>query len=173
MMLKLMVAVAASAVLGAAAMVGVAAPASADEVWTQGIGRASADAECPMTTDHEAAEGWSPWAPSWDWWPNGGQGGYVCQRSIVWAMSPVGAGCQWLAPFYLDFGTGWSVPRGTRGYHDAACTDRAELAVEFYNMVYAGDESSAEALCREIFGDNAGVEQAPSNPRIRACLTPP
>jgi hypothetical protein len=39
--------------------------------WVQAYGRANADATC--------LEGWNP---SWDLWPNGGTGGFVCQRSI-------------------------------------------------------------------------------------------
>jgi hypothetical protein len=41
------------------------------EYWTQGVGRASADATCD-----------AGWAPSWDYWPNGGTGGWVCVREV-------------------------------------------------------------------------------------------
>jgi hypothetical protein len=49
------------------------------------VGRASADAPCPANTDEESAAGWSPWAPSYAEWPNGGKGGFVCDRAITWA----------------------------------------------------------------------------------------
>ena len=39
--------------------------------WVQGYGRGSAADAC--------LDGWSP---SWEQWPNGGRGGYVCTRSI-------------------------------------------------------------------------------------------
>jgi hypothetical protein len=39
--------------------------------WVQGYGRASADETC--------TEGWSP---SWDYWVNDGNGGWVCVRSV-------------------------------------------------------------------------------------------
>jgi hypothetical protein len=41
------------------------------EYWTQGYGRASADATCD-----------AGWAPSWDYWPNDGKGGWVCVREV-------------------------------------------------------------------------------------------
>jgi hypothetical protein len=40
-------------------------------IWVQGYGRASVDVTCD--------EGW---APSWDQWPNDGQGGWVCTRVV-------------------------------------------------------------------------------------------
>lgn len=48
-------------------------PVAAQSVpdWVQAYGRSGKDAPC--------LEGWTP---SWDQWPNGGTGGFVCQRSI-------------------------------------------------------------------------------------------
>lgn len=40
-------------------------------MWVQAFARANADASCP-----------DGWTASWDQWPNGGEGGFVCQRSI-------------------------------------------------------------------------------------------
>ena len=40
-------------------------------VWNQSYARANQDEEC--------AAGWSP---SWDFWPNGGTGGWVCNRTV-------------------------------------------------------------------------------------------
>jgi hypothetical protein len=56
------------------ATVGTAADAQAPlpiPDWIQAYGRASSDASCN-----------SGWNPSWQEWPNGGRGGYVCTRSI-------------------------------------------------------------------------------------------
>ena len=40
-------------------------------MWQQSVGRASAAAACPVN-----------FTPSWDFWPNGGTGGYVCNRFV-------------------------------------------------------------------------------------------
>ena len=40
-------------------------------IWHQAIGRSSADAQCPNGYD-----------PSWQSWPNGGQGGWTCVRDV-------------------------------------------------------------------------------------------
>jgi hypothetical protein len=40
-------------------------------VWMQAVGRSAPDASCP-----------DGFAPSWDTWPNGGKGGYVCNRFV-------------------------------------------------------------------------------------------
>ena len=40
-------------------------------MWQQTIGRASATATCP-----------DGYTGSWDTWPNGGKGGYVCNKFL-------------------------------------------------------------------------------------------
>lgn len=39
--------------------------------WMQAVGRSSSDASCP-----------DGFTPSWDTWPNGGKGGWVCNRFV-------------------------------------------------------------------------------------------
>jgi predicted outer membrane repeat protein len=50
-------------------------PAQLPPTWYQAISRGSADA-CP-----------TGYAPSWAQWPNGGQGGYTCEASVVYDPS--------------------------------------------------------------------------------------
>ena len=64
-----------------------AIPASADQVWHQSVGRASAAATCPDLSTAEQSAGWSRWGASWEQWANGGKGGFTCSRSITWAFS--------------------------------------------------------------------------------------
>jgi len=58
-----------------------ASPAAADQIWYQSVGRASETAACEKSTVAELAAGWTQWAPSWAKWGNGGNGGFVCDRS--------------------------------------------------------------------------------------------
>ncbi len=46
-------------------------------LWHLSLGRASADAPCP-----------AGYSPSWDYWPNNGTGGYVCNR-VVFGDEPL------------------------------------------------------------------------------------
>ena len=46
-------------------------PANPKLMWQQANGRASSTASCP-----------DGYTPSWDFWPNGGTGGYVCNRFV-------------------------------------------------------------------------------------------
>jgi hypothetical protein len=46
-------------------------------LWHLSIGRASADAACP-----------NGYSPSWDYWPHGGTGGFVCNR-VVFGDEPL------------------------------------------------------------------------------------
>ncbi len=46
-------------------------PPAPSPMWQQAIGRASDTATCP-----------DGYTPSWDTWPNGGKGGYVCNRFV-------------------------------------------------------------------------------------------
>ena len=70
--------------------------ASGDEVWHQSYPRGSASEACvaqPGETPWQASWGTdSSWKPSWALWANEGQGGWVCDRSITWARTPVAAG---------------------------------------------------------------------------------
>lgn len=65
-------------------------PASAGSAWHQSIGRPSETAMCPADdfgtprqSNWDPAE--RPWRPSWSQWPNGGTGGFTCNRQITWA----------------------------------------------------------------------------------------
>lgn len=65
--------------------------ASADSIQIQSYERADASEEC---TAQEGETPWqanwgsdSSWHPSWEQWANGGLGGPVCTRQIVWASS--------------------------------------------------------------------------------------
>ena len=51
----------------------ISSPSNAPDyrIWHQAIGRSSADASCPRGYD-----------PSWQSWPNGGQGGWTCVRDV-------------------------------------------------------------------------------------------
>ena len=66
-----------------------AAPAAADQIWYQSVGRSSATAPCEKSTTTELAAGWTNWGPSWDTWVNEGKGGFVCNRQITWAFDSV------------------------------------------------------------------------------------
>ncbi len=63
-----------------------ASPASADQVWYQSTGRASADATCQKSSTTDLAAGWTQWTPSWAKWVNNNTGGFVCNRQITWAF---------------------------------------------------------------------------------------
>jgi len=54
-------------------------PAQVPPSWHQSIGRNSSDAECP-----------SGWNPSWAQWPNGGNGGFVCNQEIYYDIDTGG-----------------------------------------------------------------------------------
>jgi hypothetical protein len=51
-------------------------PDQAPPSWYQSVGRASVDVACE-----------TGWNPSWEQWPNGGQGGYVCSREQYYSLS--------------------------------------------------------------------------------------
>lgn len=77
----------ASALIVVGLLLGGASPASAAQVWIQGVQRPSADAACPASTGPAPQSGWivTDWTPSWEQWANGGTGGWTCTRSITWA----------------------------------------------------------------------------------------
>ena len=70
--------------------------ASGDEVWHQSYPRGSASEACVAQAGETPWQtSWgtdSSWKPSWALWANEGQGGWVCDRSITWARTPVAAG---------------------------------------------------------------------------------
>lgn len=139
------------------ALTGVA-PASADEVWFQSIGRASADAKCAPSKADDLAAGWTEWAPSWGEWVNNGKGGWTCDRQITWAFSGGSGG--WTpvcAPFGSEsalFDTGPTLPAGSPKYAGRTCgTPNGTFVAAIYGGVYAPEgEDQARALCEEAFG---------------------
>lgn len=182
LMRRLGVAVAAVVVIAGGSTV-LAAPASADQVWHQSVGRSSATAECPTTTESEAAIGWTPWTKSWAEWPNDGKGGYVCDRSIVWAKDTpppgaTGAGCVLydaeVVEFgggYLDFGGGNFLPSYTEEYGTADCSGEPSGFFSGFNAAYAGSVEEASAICASNLGVSWGaiVPFWDADPRIYVC----
>ena len=133
-----------------------ASSASADQIWHQSIGRASASESCATSSAADTAAGWSPWAASWDRWPNAGRGGFVCNRSIIWARDSrtyPSAGCLYLMTLgtnlYVDFRGGWVLPSAPV-YSDSSCTQLSIYTLEL--LVYAPDAYDPVSLCVEAFG---------------------
>lgn len=152
--------------LSAVALVA-ATPAAGTLIWHQSVGRAGPDAPCPESSDLETAEGWTPWAPSWEQWPNSGEGGYVCSRWNVWAQSEApssGAddptrpsiGCVLVLSedndLYIDFGGSWYVTEDslTQYENDPTCSG---TAIGSAAAVYAPPPFDPAALCEEGPGD--------------------
>lgn len=143
--------------------------AFADSVWFQSVARASASAPCPdpsFGTPWE--EHWNPaeqpWRPSWAWWPNGGKGGFTCDRAITWAKSSPqypSAGCLRLydgsgETYYVDFRGGWALGSDVR-YNEAACSTLyvwggGSTGPIDLDIVYAPPGTDPTALCLEAFG---------------------
>lgn len=73
-----------------------AVPATAAEgTWVQQYQRSSATETCgaqPGQTPWQASySGQEAWTGSWAQWANGGNGGWICTRTIVWAKAPAPA----------------------------------------------------------------------------------
>lgn len=88
---SLSTALAAGALLAGIVVAAIGVPAAADSIQIQSYERADASEEC---TAQEGETPWqanwgsdSSWHPSWEQWANGGLGGPVCTRQIVWASS--------------------------------------------------------------------------------------
>lgn len=152
-----------AAVVGSAVLISAplalagASSASADEVWFQSIGRASADAKCAPSSAEDLEAGWTEWAPSWAEWANNGSGGWTCDRQITWALS---GGWSPVCASYLSgvesilFTDGPAWPTGSLKYSGADCSVPASSPTNV-NGVYAPEgQAQAEALCREEFGLN-------------------
>ena len=157
-MRKVMAAVAALLMVSAGA-VATMAPVSADEVWVQGFQRSGPDAVCQAPADEtpwqESFRGQRQWTPSWARWANGGQGGWVCQREVVWATSD---SAEPGLCVYLDksnwalFGPSRVLPIGSPVYSDPDCTTTSGNSLEVA-FVYAADGSQATELCRTLYDD--------------------
>ena len=132
--------------------VGIAPVVSADQVWHQSFGRASAASACPTPSPVEVAAGWTPWGASWEQWPNNGNGGFTCSRAITWAKHPTGAGCTQVqmnlgqvTAGWGNFGSGYFLPIRSVSFSDPDC------AVPFgdwgADIVFATDQILATQRC--------------------------
>ena len=160
----------AAMVLVGGTLVAGAGSASANKVWNQSIGKASAAAPCPTSTISELAAGWSQWSSSWAQWPNQGRGGFVCNREITWEITPAGsgefvtAGCVPLfGGFYLDFSGGNVLPIGSYSYNEG-CTVAGGTPSNVI-VVYAANPGDAAVLC----APDAAVSPSGWNPNVYVC----
>jgi len=158
------------------------ANASTSYTWIQQVQRESADAPCDIPTAEGEAARWLDWGPSWAQWPNDGQGGWVCTRSITWAQGSAAqssdsggsdvASCVagFLGAEFLDFaGTDW-LPIGTTFYSDAACTTPAGFSLTD-SAALADSEPAADDICdANEPGTSAGpVGGSGTDPRLYYC----
>ena len=130
------------------------APASADEVWHQSVGRSGPTAACPTTSEAELVQGWTQWTGSWAHWVNNGGGGYVCNRSLVWALSSgtdsaeSAVGCvlaQDEPPTYPAISVDFAGSDSSSTYYfGAGCTG---TSLTGSTWAYASDEATAIASC--------------------------
>lgn len=151
---------------------------AANSVWHQSVQRASAEAPCPEPTFGSPWQStWNPderpWRPSWAWWPNGGTGGFTCDRMITWARAVYpSTGCQLypdgsLNTYYVNFAGGWSIGSGQR-YTDTGCTilynaggSTGTNPIDL-SVVYAPPGWNPMELCLEAFGSAANMRRAGS-----------
>lgn len=168
MVIPRMAAVASAVILAATGIVAASGSASAGQTWIQAYQRVDAAAACGHLPDETPWQshytGHRDWAPSWAQWPNGGRGGWVCERDITWAddgpTAPVGPsapgadpgpGCvSWMngpfGPFWYDFSGSTYLPGGAPIYADAACTTSLGTA-SINGTAYASDGTAALAIC--------------------------
>lgn len=137
--------------------------ASTGSVWVQEYQRPAQDSQCVAPADEtpwqSTYSGQREWTPSWSTWPNGGRGGWVCSRTLVWARatSPAPwatAGCTLLSrPFgtmnYVNYLGGWSLAAGSTIYSDSNCVVGA--ATTGQNGVFAANASEADDKCEAIW----------------------
>jgi hypothetical protein len=132
--------------------IGIAPMVSADQVWHQAFGRTSANSTCPNPSAEDVASGWTQWAASWEQWPNGGNGGYTCTRSITWAQDSTGAGCaqvqmniNQVTALWGNFGNGYFLPYQSTSFIDQACS----VSSGYWNadIVFATDHTLAAQRC--------------------------
>lgn len=151
-MRRILAATAAAVMMASGAGIAGASPASANQVWHQSIGRASAEAACPTDSPEDLTAGWTPWGASWEQWNNNNQGGYVCSRQITWAYDAPVAVCTEIADslFVLLNPSGF-IPDGTPEFVDAACTvDDGSPTSTINGLGYAftsGGQDAANAIC--------------------------
>jgi hypothetical protein len=164
----------ATAVMIAGAVSVLAAPAaSSNQTWVQSFQRSGPDAPCvaPAELDIVWQAGWTgskDWTPSWEKWPNGGTGGWTCTRSITWAKDTpapalptapsVKVTCVHATdPYWLDFGSGVTLPPDSIAYSDATCATPA--AVTGIWFVYASNGEAAQGLCNAVAPGTAALNE--------------
>ena len=154
-----------SAVLVLAGSLAGAGAAAADSIQVQSYQRASATAACvaqPGETPWQANWGTdASWKPSWEQWANTGKGGWVCTRSITWAITPAPAGvtpvpvaavagCVLYSiynTFAVDFNGTNFTPAGSSFYTDTTCSYLIANQVTAWPLAYAASIANAEAIC--------------------------
>ena len=136
--------------------------ASGDEVWYQSYQRASQSEECvaqPGETPWQDSWGTNPgWSPSWEQWANNGQGGWVCDRSITWARTPVAAGSSSTVTYAIgDTGPGG----GLVFYIDSTSGLRYEMAPKNWGAGSAIDPTKAwTTTARSCYASNSSTDNA-------------
>ena len=164
-------------VITSAAALAMAAPASANQVWVQSVGRASATAACPISDPADLAAGWSPWGPSWEQWSNDHQGGFVCSRSITWAYdTPVSIHpCTqvYVDQFVLLDPSGF-IPNGTPVYSDAQCARYVFPADHQMGFAYTpAGQAAADLICQVGNADPAAIAITPQVDLWMCAESPP
>lgn len=139
-------------------------PASADSAWVQEYERPTQESRCGAPADETPFQstysGHREWTPSWSFWANGGRGGWVCTRTIVWARSTstapspapwVTARCTLFNGMgqYVNYLGGWSLAAGAPIYSDANCIVGA--GVTGPNVVFAANVTEADAKCAAVW----------------------
>ena len=142
--------------------------ASADSVQVQSYQRASQTEACVAQvgeTPWQANWGTdSTWKPSWEQWANKGTGGWICTRSITWAITPLltpaisgaparpSAGCTALNlnSYSINFQSGWFLPASALVYLNPICSNG--MPAIGVSVVYAPAGYDATTLCLEAFG---------------------
>ena len=145
--------------------------------WHQSLERSDSDATCKAPANEtpwqSSFRGQQEWTPSWAQWPNNGQGGWVCQRTIVWAQTSgptlPSAGCiltfSGIGPLrYADFRGGYALSGFSDSaalYSDSSCTSPTGQYVGGA-VVYSPPGFDANALCERAFGLPA--KESPDTP---------
>ena len=138
----------------------VAPAVSADEIWYQSVGRASATATCQDSSSSDLATGWTVWRPIWEQWMNRGAGGFTCSRALTWAKSSPATGgggggggvvaCKQIrssggALYVANFGVETLRALGSTQYSNSGCTATSGTTV--IDLIYASTAGTATTIC--------------------------
>ena len=137
-----------------------AAPAvSADEIWYQSVGRASATATCQDSSSTDLATGWTVWRPIWEQWMNRGACGFTCSRALTWAKSSPASGggggggvvaCKQIrstpsALYVTNFALDSLRALGSTQYSNSSCSTTSGTTAS--DLIYASSSGSAATIC--------------------------